>query len=114
VCFGALAFWLPLGLTSTPIRFVDAWLIAVSAMTATGSSSFDITRICTPAGYVFLAVLFHIGGIGFMSICLTILQQFGVRVFRSRILSGWRLLAGAVAIELWVTDRKSTRLNSSH
>ncbi len=103
VCFGALAFWLPLGLTSAPIRFVDAWLIAVSAMTATGSSSFDITQICTPAGYVLLAVLFHIGGIGFMSICLTILQQFGVRVFRLRILSGWRLLAGALAIELWVT-----------
>jgi len=103
VAVGALAFWLPIGLTRTPIRFVDAWLIAVSAMTATGSSSFDITQNCTPAGYVLLAVLFHVGGIGFMSICLTLLQQFGVRVFRTRNLSGWRMLVGALAIELWVT-----------
>ncbi len=103
VLIGAFAFWLPLGLTHSPIRFVDAWFIAMSAMTATGSSSIDITQVCTPIGYAMLSVLIHLGGVGFMSVVLTILQQFGVRVFRSRRVSGWRLLAGAFVIELWVT-----------
>ncbi len=102
--FGAAAaFWLPLGLTTVPIRFVDAWFLATSAMTATGSSSVDIMRYCTPLGRGVIVLLIHIGGVGFMTLVLSLLQQFGVRVFRTRRVSGWRLLVGALCIELWVS-----------
>jgi trk system potassium uptake protein TrkH len=102
--FGAaVAFWLPLGFTTVPIRFVDAWFLATSAMTATGSSSVDIMRYCTPLGRGVIVLLIHIGGVGFMTLVLSLLQQFGVRVFRTRRVSGWRLLVGALCIELWVS-----------
>jgi trk system potassium uptake protein TrkH len=90
-------------MTTIPIRFIDAWTLVVSAMTATGSTSIDITQVCTPLGYALLIVLLHVGGVGFMSITLSLLQQFGVRVFRMRRVSGWRLFWGALAIEVWVT-----------
>ncbi len=103
VLSAAVAFWLPLGLTTVPIRFVDAWFLATSAMTATGSTSIDIMRYCTPLGRGVIVLLIHIGGVGFMTLVLSLLQQFGVRVFRARRVSGWRLLVGALCIELWVS-----------
>ena len=99
----AFAFWLPLGLTTVPINFVDAWFLATSVLTATGSSTIDIMQVCTPLGRAFILVLLHLGGIGFMTVVLILLQQFGVRVFRARRISGWRLLIAALGIELWVS-----------
>jgi trk system potassium uptake protein TrkH len=103
VFVAAIAFWLPFGLTTVPITFVDAWFLATSVLTATGSSTIDIMQECTPLGRAFIIVLLHFGGIGFMTVVLSLLQQFGVRVFRARRISGWRLLIAALGIELWVS-----------
>jgi trk system potassium uptake protein TrkH len=99
----ALLFVAPLGLTQRRVAFGDAWFLTVSALTASGLQSVDIQTVLTPLGYGVLTLLLHIGGVGMMSIVLTLMQQFGIRVFRSQPISGWRLLAGAVVIELWVT-----------
>lgn len=109
----ASAFALPIGLTTTPLAFVDAWFLAVSALTASGLHTVDIKNALTPAGYALLTVLLHVGGVGMMSIVLTLMQQFGIRVFRGAPISGWRLLLGALVIEAWVTLLLVVRADAS-
>jgi trk system potassium uptake protein TrkH len=100
---GSLLFWAPLGLTLRPLTWSEAWLLSVSALTASGTTPFLLIDTLSVSGLTVLMVLLHMGGITFMAFVLAFLQQLGIRIFRGRTRSLWQILAISLFLEVWVT-----------
>lgn len=83
------------------MSWYEAWFLAVSALTASGSTLQPIATQLTPAGLWVVLVLLQCGGAGFMSITVALLQRLGVPVFMRTTIRGTRLFMAACAIEVW-------------
>lgn len=98
----SIAFVAPLGFTLRPLQWSEAWLLSVSALTASGTVPFVLIDTLSVAGFAVVVVLMHVGGIGFMAVVLHQLQRLGVPIFRRRRIPWASLLGMALIIELWV------------
>lgn len=98
----SVAFVAPLGFTLRPLQWSEAWLLSVSALTASGTVPFVLIDTLSVAGFAIVVVLMHVGGIGFMAVVLHQLQRLGVPIFRRRRIPWGSLLGMALIIEIWV------------
>ena len=62
--------------TYNGISFVDAAFVAVSSLCVTGLSSVDLHDTFTPLGLTIILALIQLGGLGIMTIAMTILTLF--------------------------------------
>ncbi|MEO1771240.1 MULTISPECIES: TrkH family potassium uptake protein [Enterococcus] len=64
-----LLFYLPVfRLPDAHVPFLDMVFMAISTVSVTGLTTFDINSVFNEAGVVMLEVLFHVGGLGIMMI----------------------------------------------
>ena len=98
----SVAFVAPLGFTLRPLNWSEAWVLSVSALTASGTVPFVLIDTLSVAGFALVVVLMHVGGIGFMAIVLHQLQRLGVPIFRRRRISWASLVGMALIIEVFV------------
>ena len=100
IALGALLFWLPVGMTSRTLSFIDAWMLSVSAITGSGALPFSMIGTFTPSGLVLLTLLIHAGGIGVMAFVIWALQLFGVPLFAGFVLQLRQIIVLAVGLEV--------------
>lgn len=62
------------------IPFIDVLFTAVSAISVTGLSSISIAETFTPTGYIFLAVILQLGGVGVMAVGTFIWLLIGKKI----------------------------------
>lgn len=98
----SVAFVAPLGFTLRPLNWSEAWVLSVSALTASGTVPFVLIDTLSVAGFALVVVLMHVGGIGFMAIVLHQLQRLGVPIFRRRRIPWASLVGMALIIEVFV------------
>lgn len=79
VAIGTGLLMLP-GMTTRPLRPIDAFFTAVSALSVTGLSTITPALDLTFAGQVVLLLLIQIGGVGFMAMAAVMLSLFGQRL----------------------------------
>lgn len=100
IALGAILFWLPVGMTSRSLSFIDAWVLSVSAITGSGALPFSMIGTFTPSGLVLLTLLIHAGGVGVMAFVLWALQLFGVPLFAGFVLQLRQIIAVAIGLEV--------------
>ena len=76
---GALLLMLP-GMSTRPLRFMEAMFTSVSAITVTGLSIFNLAVVLTPLGQATVAILTQVGGIGVMTLTVAIFLLLGRRI----------------------------------
>src|SRR3712207_8284233 len=105
------------------ISWLDAFFESASAVTVTGLQAVTPATDFTPLGQGILALLIQLGGLGIMTAttvgALLIGRRMGFRellIVREELASpdSPRNVARLIGQVAFITDRKSTRLNSSH
>ncbi len=78
IAVGTLLLWAPFS-TKEPVRFIDAFFTAVSAVTTTGLSVVNVGTSFNSIGHWTLVVLMQVGGLGIMIFSTLIILISGMR-----------------------------------
>ncbi|MEK3807258.1 TrkH family potassium uptake protein [Metabacillus sp. SLBN-84] len=79
ISLGSALLMLPIS-THEPIRWIDAFFVATSAMTVTGLSPVDPGSTFTYTGQFIIAMLIQLGGLGIMSFGVLIYMVLGRKI----------------------------------
>ena len=66
--------------TKGELSFIDSVFLATASITVTGLSTVDIAQVLTPFGFLIVALLIQIGGIGIMSITALVFIIMGRKI----------------------------------
>lgn len=67
ILLGSFALMLPKCTEGPPLRYIDAFFMAASAVSMTGLSTIDTAQVFTPLGWTVMAVLMQIGALGVLT-----------------------------------------------
>lgn len=79
LCIGVLLLNLPFS-TKADLPFMDSVFLAMASLTVTGLTTVDLSQTLTPFGFIIVALLVQIGGIGIMSITALVFIIMGRKI----------------------------------
>lgn len=79
LCFGVALLNLPFS-TKADLSLIDSIFLATASVTVTGLSPIDLSATLTPFGFIVIALLIQIGGIGIMSITALVFVIMGRKI----------------------------------
>ena len=79
LCIGVLLLNLPFS-TKADLPFMDSVFLATASLTVTGLTTVDLSQTLTPFGFIIVALLVQIGGIGIMSITALVFIIMGRKI----------------------------------
>ncbi|AQP54396.1 Trk family potassium uptake protein [Vagococcus penaei] len=88
IFLGAFLLWLPFTQREgQSISFINALFVATSSVCVTGLTPVNISEVFNPIGHTIMLLLIELGGLGFMSVVLTIAILLKKRLsFQSRLI----------------------------